>query len=105
MTKQMQTIHYLLSAIYLVSIATASAQAPQTKSLAKEPLERYNMPPVYIYRLETRPRMISQFGLFTSFQVNVDANGNNILGDAANECPIAVDPTNGNKMTIAWRQF
>jgi len=49
--------------------------------------------------------MISQFGPFTSHQVNVDANGQNILGDAANECPIAVDPTNGNKMTIAWRQF
>ncbi len=49
--------------------------------------------------------MISQFDTFTSFQVNVDANGNNILGDAANECPISVDPTNGSKMTIAWRQF
>jgi hypothetical protein len=49
--------------------------------------------------------MISQFGSFTSFQVNVDASGNNILGDAANECSISVDPTNGSKMTIAWRQF
>ena len=49
--------------------------------------------------------MISQFGVFTSFQANVDANGNNILGDAANETSISVDPTNGNKMVIAWRQF
>ena len=49
--------------------------------------------------------MISQFGAFTSFQVNVNASGQNILGDAANECSISVDPTNGNKMTIAWRQF
>ena len=49
--------------------------------------------------------MISQFGSFTSHQVNVNANGQNILGDAANECSISVDPTNGNKMTIAWRQF
>jgi len=49
--------------------------------------------------------MILQFGSFTSFQVNVDANGNNILGDAANECSISVDPTNLSKMTIAWRQF
>jgi hypothetical protein len=49
--------------------------------------------------------MISQFGSFRSFQVNVDANGNNILGDAANECSISVDPTNLSKMTIAWRQF
>jgi hypothetical protein len=49
--------------------------------------------------------MVSQFGSFISHQVNVDAGGNNILGDAANECSISVDPTNGNKMTIAWRQF
>ena len=49
--------------------------------------------------------MISPYGSFVSYQVNVDANGNNILGDAANECPISVDPTDGNKMTIAWRQF
>src|SRR6267143_4515996 len=70
-----------------------------------EPLEKYNMPPAYIYRLETGPRMISQFGVFTSFQVNVDANGNNILGDAANEPSISVDPTDGNKIAIGWRQF
>ena len=49
--------------------------------------------------------MISQFASFTSFQVNVNASGKNILGDAANECSISVDPTNGSKMTIAWRQF
>jgi hypothetical protein len=49
--------------------------------------------------------MISPHGSFVSYQVNVDANGQNILGDAANECTISVDPTDGNKMTIAWRQF
>jgi hypothetical protein len=49
--------------------------------------------------------MISPYGAFISYQVNVDANGQNIIGDAANECPIAVDPTDGNKMVIAWRQF
>lgn len=49
--------------------------------------------------------MISQFGVFTSYQVNVDASHQNIVGDAANECAISVDPTDGNKMTIGWRQF
>jgi hypothetical protein len=49
--------------------------------------------------------MISRYDTFTSYQANVDANGNNILGDAANEPSISVDPTNGNKMAIAWRQF
>jgi hypothetical protein len=49
--------------------------------------------------------MISPFGSFVSYQVNVDANGQNILGDAANECTISVDPTNASRMTIGWRQF
>ncbi len=42
---------------------------------------------------------------FPSIQVNVDADGNNILGDAANETTIAVDPTAPNRMSIGWRQF
>src|SRR4029077_2937863 len=70
-----------------------------------EPLEKYDNPPAYIFRLETSPGMVSQYGAFTSHQVNVDSNGHNILGDAANEPSISVDPTNGNKITIGWRQF
>jgi len=72
-----------------------------------EPLEKYEMPPAPpgLYRLETSPRMISPYGVFTSYQVNVDAQGNNIVGDAANEPSISVDPTDGNKIAIGWRQF
>ena len=43
-------------------------------------------------------------GFFT-VQVNVDANGNNIIGDAANEHSLAVSPTDPTKMVIGWRQF
>jgi hypothetical protein len=91
--------------VSLASIATASGQTARLKLNPNEPLEKYNMPPAYIYRLETSPRMISPYGAFISYQVNVDAQGNNIVGDAANEPSIAVDPTDGNKMTIGWRQF
>ena len=71
-----------------------------------EPLEKYEMQPApLIYRLETSPRMISQYGPFVSYQANVDAQGNNIVGDAANEPSISVDPTDGNKIAIGWRQF
>ncbi|PYI48644.1 MAG: hypothetical protein DMF10_03600, partial [Verrucomicrobia bacterium] len=72
-----------------------------------EPLEKPGMPPAPVgtYRLETSPRLISPYGGFISYQVNVDQNGNNIVGDAANEPSIAVDPTNGNKIAIGWRQF
>jgi len=43
-------------------------------------------------------------GFFTR-QVNVDAQGNNIIGDAANEPSIAIDPTNPDRIAIGWRQF
>jgi hypothetical protein len=42
---------------------------------------------------------------FVSVQVNVDAQGNNIVGDAANEPSLAIDPTNRRNMVIGWRQF
>ena len=89
----------------LASIATASGQAPTWNPRINRPVEKYDNPPALIYRLDTSPRMISPHGSFISYQVNVDANGNNIVGDAANECSISVDPTNLNKMTIGWRQF
>ncbi len=38
-------------------------------------------------------------------QVNVDANGQNIIGDAANETSIAVNPLNTGEIVIGWRQF
>jgi hypothetical protein len=41
----------------------------------------------------------------TTVQVNVDATGQNIVGDAANETSIAIDPNHHNKMVIGWRQF
>ncbi|MEZ5064156.1 MAG: T9SS type A sorting domain-containing protein [bacterium] len=44
-------------------------------------------------------------GTFTAVQVNVDALGQNIVGDAANEPSIGVDPTNPDRMVIGWRQF
>ena len=42
--------------------------------------------------------------IFTN-QVNVNTNGQNILGDAANEPSIAINPTNINKIAVGWRQF
>jgi hypothetical protein len=125
MKKKPSTIGYGLSAILLLSTigylsAVASAKADQLSAVSasgqtlapvrklplNEPLETSkNIPPAPPRKIETSPRMISQFGVFTSFQANVDAQGNNILDDAANEPAISVDPTDGNKMAIGWRQF
>lgn len=38
-------------------------------------------------------------------QVNVNDSGYNIVGDAANEPSIAVNPVNSSLMAIGWRQF
>ncbi|MFO0872983.1 MAG: hypothetical protein U0575_03305 [Phycisphaerales bacterium] len=44
-------------------------------------------------------------GVLASVQVNVDAAGADIAGDAANEPSIGVDPTAPNRIAIGWRQF
>src|SRR6516225_7452931 len=96
----------LVLLVLLATLCSASAQlAPIRRMPFAEHDERYDNPPAPPRKVETSPRMISQFGVFTSYQVNVDANQQNIIGDAANECVIAVDPTDPNKMTIGWRQF
>jgi hypothetical protein len=100
------TLNIIVSLLSLSLTAAASAQlVPTHPAISETLLEKYDNPPAAPRKIETSPRMISQYGAFVSYQANVDANGNNILGDAANECVISVDPTNGNKMTIGWRQF
>ena len=100
----------LSSVIFLWLIGVASSQTLTPKPLPKEPLEKYDNPPhapaalaAPVVRIS--PALVSQFGPYTSYQVNVDLYGNNIVGDAANEPSICVDPTNGNKMSVGWRQF
>ncbi len=93
-------------AIFLCALPISSAQSLPRKPLSEGHLEHYDNPPAFLRRpLQVSPGMVSPFGPYTSYQVNVDANGNNLLGDAANEPSICVDPTNHNRMAIAWRQF
>jgi hypothetical protein len=61
------------------------------------PIERRTSPPL-------PPAKLRRNG-YQSVQVNVDEFGNNILGDAANEPSLAIDPTQPNRMVIGWRQF
>src|SRR5215831_10080835 len=100
------SISLLICLFSLAALATASAQlAPVGMAPLNEPLERYDNPPAPPRKIETSPRMVSPHAGFISYQANVDQSGQNILGDAANECVISVDPTNLSRMTIAWRQF
>jgi len=95
----------LLSLVLSLGASIAFGQAIALKPLPTEELERYGDPPMFIWGTGVSAGMISQHGPFTSYQVNVDANGQNITGDAANEPSISVDPTDRNKMVIGWRQF
>ncbi|MEY2489630.1 MAG: hypothetical protein QOC70_1572 [Verrucomicrobiota bacterium] len=93
--------------VLLLVIAVASAQTAQHKPLPNEPLEKYDNPPALspLWGIGVSPGMVSVHDQFTSRQVNVNASGLNITGDAANEPSISVDPTNHNRMVIGWRQF
>lgn len=112
MNKGFRTITSAISvggfaSILLVSTGFASAQTVLRKPLLESHLEQLQDPPASIVpkRVEVSPQRVSPFGPYTSYQANVDANGNNIVGDAANEPSICVDPTNPNRMSIGWRQF
>jgi hypothetical protein len=93
----------------LLTVSVAFAQQSHASALKQqipaEPLEKSGDVPALLKPTESSPQMVSQFGNFTSYQVNVNSSGQNIVGDAANEPSICVDPTNPLKMTIAWRQF
>lgn len=55
----------------------------------------------YSNRVKSNPGHSSIF----TVQVNVNSSGQNIMGDAANEPNIAVDPVHPENMVIGWRQF
>ena len=57
------------------------------------------------YRFQSRMKSGSTKSSISTYQVNVNALGQNIVGDAANEPSIAVNPLDPNKMAIGWRQF
>jgi hypothetical protein len=92
--------------VIVLAQATVFGQAQPARTFSPEALvERYQDPPMFIWRTDVSEGRISQHGPFTSYQVNVDNNGQDITGDAANEPSIAVDLTDRNKMVIGWRQF
>ena len=96
----------LSTAVSLLLVSAAFSQRVARKPLPTEPLEKYdNSPAVAAPILGISPALVSSFGPYTSYQVNVDANGNNRVGDAANEPSICVDRHNPNRMSIGWRQF
>ena len=101
----MRKIVSLTFLLLLGLFGVAWGEAPRRKPLPTEELEKYDDAPIYVWRTDSSPRMISQFGGFVSYQVNVGPTNQNIVGDAANETSITIDPSNPTKMAIGWRQF
>jgi hypothetical protein len=82
----------------------ASDESKQDRTAhAERPRDRYLPTPAQPPGPRRNSR-VSRDG-FVSVQVNVDGLGNNIVGDAANEPSIAVDPTDPTRIAIGWRQF
>jgi hypothetical protein len=88
-------------------IGQSKAERPIRSALQLEHRERLSGKYVAIPRADLPVSPAYQFSAngFSMTQVNVDGSGQNILGDAANEPSLAVDPKNPNRMAIAWRQF
>ena len=92
----------------------AGSRAPASRPVEDEtrpPVGHLEVPvkppavPVAPESLSRSPRYVVVRGAHRSIQVNVDALQNNIVGDAANEPSLAIDPTNPNNIVIGWRQF
>ena len=104
----------LLSLAIFASPIHAATPVPAASTRGRAdvrlPLERPEDPPGVpappsVTHGAARPATVVTFGRFVHRQVNVNAIGQNILGDAANEPTIAVDPTDHDRMVIGWRQF
>ncbi len=92
----------------LVFIGSSTHAQEINKYLLETPTKDSVYYPKEVLNLPTAPpaiKSIFQLRGFTSYQVNVDINGNDIRGDAANEPSIAVNPLNPNQIAIGWRQF
>lgn len=85
--------------------AEAQVQQRQRSEAGVPLLEYFDDPPWTFPTVRVGPPGRSQIANFTSVQVNVNAQGQNILNDAANEPALCVDPTNRNRIAIGWRQF
>ena len=86
-------------------LAILAAALAGTTTPPEPPLESTESDPhITPDRLVLAPAEPNTTNGFTSIQVN-QINGMNILGDAANEPSIAIDPTAPNRMVVGWRQF
>jgi hypothetical protein len=106
---------FLLSIIFLISSKLVFSQttepkkhSPMDPTLHHEVKEDDYIPDLRDSQersLAYNYSMSSIVSTIVTTQVNVDANGLNIIGDAANEPSLAIDPNDRDNIVIGWRQF
>ena len=107
----MNRLSYFLIAFILISSSLVFSQTgEQNKHKQPSPTLHHEVKdddyiPVSRAELGRSPGYHYTMAGITTTQVNVDVNGQNIVGDAANEPSIAIDPNNRNNIAIGWRQF
>lgn len=88
------------------ALAAGEVPPPQLEPGHEEtPVPPPAVPPPPRSERATAPVEAIRRGLLESVQVNVDALGRNIVGDAANEPSLAIDPTDPDNIAVGWRQF
>jgi hypothetical protein len=100
----------ILVAAVLATGRPATAQTdeeipPPEPGHLETPVPPPKTPPPPRAQRETTAGAVVTRGNFTSIQVNVTADGENIVGDAANEPTMAIDPTDPENIVVGWRQF
>jgi len=102
---------FFLAIVFLISPGLIFSQTNQQKKdnppdpTAHHEIKDDDYVPVLKKDQERSPAYNYSMDNIVTVQVNVDDNGQNIVGDAANEPSIAVDQTDPNRITIGWRQF
>lgn len=83
--------------------ATAQDIAPQSRGMQSE---RISSPWIRPHTFATAPPFAAPRGEPNpGVQVNTAENGNNIIGDAANEPSFCMDPLRPSRLAVGWRQF
>jgi len=99
------TILLFAAALGISCAANAqSVNVPEKAAMHHEVPDEKSIP-MDLEVIKTTPAYTFESAGFFTTQANVSSSGQNILGDAANEPSIAVDPTNPDRIMIGWRQF
>lgn len=105
-----KSLFWILFPVFTFIVQVSYSQSSAQMSASEKSQRHHETPdqacqPVKSNNVKTSPGRNFQGSGFFTRQVNVDNNGNNIIGDAANEPSISVNPKNPNQIVIGWRQF